>query len=120
MLADQMTAVNEVRKGKRAQSSLHAGEVKSSLCPDLQRAMDLSLEKGAFNWHTVLPIEEFGFALHKGAFRDTLALRYGWPLHNIPSTCSCGSHFTVERALSCPNGNYPTIRLNEIRDFQHS
>ena len=59
MLADQMTAVNEVRKRKRAQSSLHTGELKSSVCPDLQRAMDLSQEKGASNWLTVLPIEEF-------------------------------------------------------------
>ena len=117
MLADQMTAVNEVRKRKRAQSSLHAGELKSSLCPNLQRAMHLSQEKGTSNWLTVLPIEEFGFSLHKGAFRNALALRYSWPLHNIPSTCSCGSHFTVEHALSCPKGGYPTIRHNEIRDF---
>ena len=117
MLADQMTAVNEVRKRKCAHSSLHAGELKSSLCPDLQRAMNLSQEKGASNWLTVLPIEEFGFSLHKGAFRDSLALRYGLPLHNIPSTCSSGSHFTVEYALSCPKGGYPTIRHNEIRDF---
>jgi len=35
------------------------------------------MEKGASNWLTVL-IEEFGFTLHKGAFRDALALRYGW------------------------------------------
>ena len=67
--------------------------------------MDLSQEKGA------------SFHLHKGAFRDALALRYGWPLHNSPATCSCGSHFTVEHALSCPKGGYPSIRHNEIRDF---
>ena len=38
-------------------------------------------------------------------------------LHNTPSTCSCGSHFTVEHALSCPKGGYPSIRHNEIRDL---
>ena len=66
---------------------------------------------------TVLPVEEFGFFLHKGAFRDALALRYGWPLYNTPSTCSYGSHFTVEHALSCPKGGYSSIRHNEIRDL---
>ena len=60
--------------------------------------MDLAQEKGASSWLTSLPIEEFGFALHKGAFRDTLALRYNWhPLHT-PSTCGCGAKFSVEHA----------------------
>ena len=116
-LADQLSAVAEIRKKKRARSSSHATELKSLLPSELQRAMDLSQEKGASIWLTVLPIEEFGFSLHKGAFRDALALRYNWPLHNIPSTCPCGSQFTVEHALSCPKGGYPTIRHNEIRDF---
>ena len=42
--------------------------------------MDLSQEKGISNWLTTLPVEEFGFRLHKGAFRDVLA---GWPLHKF-------------------------------------
>ena len=54
---------------------------------------------------------------HKGAFRDALALRYGWPLHNTPSACACESPFTVEHTLSCPKGGYPSIRRNDIRDF---
>ena len=116
-LADQLSAVSEIRKKKRDRLSSHARELKSVLPPDLQRAMDLAQEKGASNWLTVLPIEKFGFSLHKGAFRDALALRYSWPLHNTPSTCACGSHFTVEHALSCPKGGYPSIRHNEIRDF---
>ena len=109
--------MSEIRKKKRDRLSSHARELKSVLPPDLQRAMDLAQEKGASNWLTVLPIEEFGLSLHKGAFRDALALRYSWPLHNTPSTCACGSHFTVEHALSCPKGGYPSIRHNEIRDF---
>ena len=105
------------KREKRDRSASLASELKSHLPPDLQRAMNLSQEKGASNWLTVLPVEEFGFSLHKGAFRDALALRYGWPLHNTPSTCSCGSCFSVEHALSCPKGGYPSIRHNEIRDF---
>ena len=71
--------------------------------------MTLSQEKGASNWLTVLPVEEFGFALHKGAFRDALALRYGWQPNSIPTTCSCGTNFSVEHALSCAKGGFPSI-----------
>lgn len=117
MYVDQWSAVAEVKKGKRDRSTACASDLKSKLTPDLQKAMDLSQEKGASNWLTVLPVEEFGFSLHKGAFRDALALRYSWPLHNIPSACSCGSNFTVDHVLSCPKGGYPSIRHNEIRDF---
>ena len=79
--------------------------------------MTLAQEKGASSWLTTLPINEFGFALHKGAFRDALALRYGWlPLH-VPTTCACGNSFTMEHILSCPKGGFPSIRHNEIRDI---
>ena len=79
--------------------------------------MELAQEKGASSWLTSLPIEEFGFALHKGAFHDALALRYNWqPLHTL-STCGCGARFSVEHALSCPKGGFPSIRHNEIRDL---
>ena len=110
---DQLSAVALNRKTKRHRSSSHVNELQSSLPPELQKAMDLSQEKGASNWLTVLPVEEFGFFLHKGAFRDALALRYGWPLYNTPSTCSYGSHFTVEHALSCPKGGYPSIDITK-------
>lgn len=38
----------------------------------------------------MLPIDKHGFTLHKTAFRDSLSLRYGWPLQNSPSHWSCG------------------------------
>ncbi len=60
---------------------------------------------------------EHGFALHKGAFRDALCLCYGWRPPNLPSQCVCGKFFTVEHALSCPRGGFPSIRHNEIRDM---
>ncbi len=40
---------------------------------------------------TALPSVEHGFALHKGAFQDALALRYGWTPTDMPSTCACGT-----------------------------
>jgi len=44
---------------------------------DLCHIVQLSHEKGVSSWLSVLPIEEHGFALLKGAFRDALCLRYG-------------------------------------------
>ena len=117
-LADQLSSVAEVKKMKRDHQSSSSSQLKASLPLDLQRAMDLSMEKGASNWLTVLPVDEFGFTLHKGAFRDALALRYGWSLHQIPHTCPCVTTFSVEHALSCAKGGgYPSIRHNDIRDF---
>ena len=55
-----------------------------SLPISLQHSIDLAQESGASSWLTSLPIQEFGFALHKGAFQDALALRYNWlPLRTI-------------------------------------
>ena len=61
--------------------------------------------------------EEFGFTLHKGAFRDAIALRYGWLPSNTPTSCACGASFTVEHALSCPKGGFPIIRHDEVSDL---
>ena len=81
------------------------------------RAMDLAREKGASTWLTVLPLTEHGFSLHKSAFHDAMALRYGWSPTKIPYKCDCGNGMTVEHALSCAKGGFPTLRHNEIRDL---
>ena len=76
--------------------------------------MDLAKEKGSSTWLTVLPLAGHGFALHKGAFHDALALRYGWIPSEMPSTCTCESNVSVEHAPSCARGAFPMIRHNEI------
>ena len=48
------------------------------LSSSLHRSILLSSESGSSSWLMVLPLTEHGFALHKGAFRDALCLRYGW------------------------------------------
>ncbi len=83
----------------------------------MQLATDLAREKGASSWLTTLPLEEHDFALHKTSFRDAMALRYGWLPSQIPSNCVCGQPFTLQRALSCPRGRFPSIRHNEPRDI---
>ena len=62
-------------------------------------------------------MQEHGFSLHKGAFRDALALRYGWTPSNLSSYCACGKKLTTEHAFSCAKGGLPSIRHNEIRDI---
>ena len=57
---------------------------------------------------------------NKGDFRDALCLRYKWPLKFISSTCICGQQQSLEHALSCSRGGFPTLRHNEIRDITAS
>ena len=35
----------------------------------------------------------------------------------MPVNCACGTSFSVQHALSCPKGGYPSIRHNEVRDL---
>ena len=102
----QISAKGEIIKLKSDLLNSCASELKLSLPNSLQHAMALAQEKGASSWLTTIPLEEFGFTLHKGAFRDALALRYGWQPANVPTNCSCGSPFSVEHALSCPKGAF--------------
>ena len=71
-------------------------------------------------WLTALPLDKNGFALHKSAFRDAFCLRYGWLLNNLPTKCACGHGFTIDHALCCPKGAFPTYRHNELRDLTGS
>ena len=96
----------KVRKRRQAQSAV---ELNDQLPDNMQRAMSLSTEKGSLNWLSTLPIAEHGFALHKSSFRDALCLRYGWHPLNMPLQCTCGKQFSVEHALSCPHGGFPSI-----------
>ena len=114
---EQVEAKDEVRRMKRKQSMQAAVSLRQSLSVSLQRSIDLAEEKGASTWLTTLPIQEFGFALHKRAFQDALALRYNWQPLQVPSSCACGTKFSIEHALSCPRGGFPSIRHNEIRDL---
>ena len=94
-----------------------AASLHRSLPLDQQRILSLSSKKGASSWLSVLPVSENGFALHKGAFRDAFCLRYGWLPSGLPTQCVCGKGFSVDHAMNCPTGGYPTLRHNELKDF---
>lgn len=116
-LDGQMSARADIRQERRLQATSDAESLREVLSPSLLRAMDLASERGSSSWLTALPIEEHGFCLHKGAFVDALALRYGWAPSRTPTTCECGAGFSVEHVLSCPKGGFPSIRHNELRDL---
>ena len=115
IVSEQLKLKREAKTSKQLYLSQTFDNLK--LSPELERAVELAQEKGASSWLTSLPIEEFGFALHKGAFQDAITLRYNWPPTRIPTTCACGNKFSVDHAMSCPKGGFPSIRHNEIRDL---
>ena len=49
-----------------------------------------------------------------------LTYYYGWLPNNLPTKCACGQGFTIDHALSCPKGAFPTYRHNELRDITGS
>ena len=117
MKADQLLQKSTVRSFKQQHYSRNSSDLQQQLTSSLQLAVNLATEKGASSWLTTLPLEEYGFALHKSAFQDVLALRYGWLPLRTPAHCACGSSFSVDHTLSCPKGGLPSIRHNEIRDL---
>ena len=108
----------EVQKSKnnRLNNLLH--EVENTLMPEQNRAVQQEKQKGASSWLNVLPLEDHGFTLTKGEFRDALALRYSKPLRSLPSNCPCGQKFNVTHALHCKKGVFVIMRHNNIRDFE--
>ena len=75
----QLLAKCDLWRAKWQVQANEASQLKSGIptCTSLQHSMSLAQEKGASSWLIALRMEEFGFTLHKGAFRDALALRYG-------------------------------------------
>jgi len=53
------------------------------------------MEKGASSWLSALPLEQYGFSLHKGKFIDAICLRYGFTPSLLPLHCACGKDFTL-------------------------
>ncbi len=110
----QRQAKLDARKMCQQRRTQEAAELQERLPDDMQRALKVSSKKGASSWISTLPIAEHGFALHKGAFRDALCLRYGWRPPGLPTTCVCGKNFSVEQALNCPCGGLPSVKDNEL------
>ena len=66
----------------------------------------------------MLPLQDLGFNLNKREFRDSVKLRYYWPVEDIPSTRACGETFTIDQSMICKLGGFITQRHNELRDLE--
>ena len=69
--------------------------LEESFAKDQRRLNEINREKGVSNWLLVLPIVGNGFDLTKQHFWDSKRLRYGWSIANLPTTCACGSTYTI-------------------------
>ena len=118
--SEVMEIKSSIRKSNRDHQKHLAESVYDCLSPQLKRFVDLAREKGTSSWLSVLPLDDHGFSLHKGEFRDALCLRYGWKLSHTPAKCNCGLAFSADHAMICHMGGFPTIRHNELRDVTAS
>ena len=63
--------------------------MRNSLPKKTKRAVDLTAEKGASSWMTVIPVKEMDLNLNKREFKDADAvhLRYDWQISDVPNVC---------------------------------
>ena len=115
--SEQVSIKSKIKAQWRRAKADEPARLRESLPTNLQQAMAYGSEKGALHWLAVLPLPEHGFTRHKGAFRDAINLRYGWPLPYLPSHCKRRKKFSVERAFSCHCVGLPSMRHNNIRDI---
>ena len=78
----------------------------------MQRAVDLNKEKGSSTFLIAFPLIDHGFALHKSAFHDTMALHYNLSPPNLPTKCECGNGIFMEYELSCAKGGFLIVWQN--------
>lgn len=115
--AEQHRVKHRMRVQRRQEEQAAAKQVASNLPSAQRECMLAAQEKGVSSWVGAIPLERVGFSLHKGAFRDALALRYDWPLKHIPQKCTCGEGFSISHALICRYGGFQIQRHNRIRDL---
>ena len=75
-----------------------------------KRAFSLAAKKGSSSWLSALPLQSIGYCLNKKDFRDSLLIRYGWPIPDIARHCACGEKNSIDHALSCKKGGYVSFR----------
>jgi len=102
---DEQNFIKSRNKHQRRQQETAEAKIVADLLTVTQRECVLAAqEKGVSSWLGAIPLDRAGFSLHKGAFRDALALRYNWPLKHLP-------------ALVCQQGGFHIHRHNRVRDL---
>jgi hypothetical protein len=71
-------------------------------------------------WLTTTPDRLNGTELSAEEFRDSLRLRLGLPLLDLPDRCDgCGQKFSVGHAMSCKKGGLVLLRHNDVAAEWH-
>ena len=120
LYTSQFEAKQTIRSNRAQLLSDKVATIRDSLSPPLQKLFDITNEKGSSTWLSVVPLKSHGYHLHKGAFRDALCLRYGWDPPHLPDSCTCEALFSIDHALNCPCGGFPSLHHNELRDITAS
>ena len=68
-------------------------DLRNSLPEKTKRAVDLTAEKGASSWMTVIPVKEMDLNLNKREFKHAVHRRYDWQLSDVPNVRVCGEPF---------------------------
>ena len=116
-IQQQVESKKEVPNSKQKHSQDSASNLCSQLTNSNQLSLDLAQEKGASNQLTGYLFMRMASPYIKVHFVTLLLLGMaGYHLTFTPPG-TCGKSFTVEHALFCPLGGFPSIRHNEIRDL---
>ena len=81
IIDDILEAKKNIRNSNHLRDVCHASELDNIHSTDQKRSIALTKGKGSSSWLTVLPIEEHGFSLNKGEFRDALHTPPLWLRH---------------------------------------
>ena len=84
----------------------------------MQRALELSSEKGSSIWLVTNPNKDHDFYMNKVEFRDALCLRYNWHVKGLATTCVCGKANDIDHSLTCKKGGFVTMRHNALRNAE--
>jgi hypothetical protein len=81
-----------------------------------KRCQEIASEKGASAVFSVVPIEDYNFAIRsKRDWRDLVLMRYDKHVPNLPQKCGCGKPYSLDHSQVCPKGGFIHLRHGEIK-----
>ena len=92
--------------------------IADQLNDDQKTFLNLACGKGASSFLSCLPLESAGYIFNKVEFRDSLCVRYNWPLPDIPRFCACGEKTGVDHSCVCKLGGLINMRHDNVRDVE--
>jgi len=100
---------------KNAKQQEAVEEILKELPEQQRNSVQRKLTMKCSTWLTIVPTQNYGFAMSSTQLRDALALRYGRTPTNLTTHCDAdGEEFAVCHALNCKKGGLFTLRNNEL------